>query len=318
MSNALKGSIDVHGHFSSGGGPLRVDPNSFEASLFAAPPALSWSVEDAITFMDDRGIAAQMLSNAVVLTPEQSRHDNEFAAELVQRYPQRFGHLAHVPMQDSSAALAEIKYAGDELSADGFVIATNYDGRYLGDPSFDEVFAELNSRRATVFVHPVHPAGFQHVACGRPGPVMEFTFDTARTIVDAIFAGVFEKYPDMRIILSHAGGVLPAVSGRVALAGTLPFVHHPESLTAESIRAQVSRFFYDTAIAAGPELIRPVLDVAGAEQLVFGTDYPPASVGVIDSNIETLLTTGVLSDVQIVNMRETALSLFPNLAARLA
>ncbi|WP_063062936.1 amidohydrolase family protein [Nocardia sienata] len=318
MSNALMGSIDVHGHFSSGGGPLQVDPNSFEASLFVAPPASSWSVEDALRFMDDRGIATQLLSSASVLPPEQARFDNEFAADVVQQYPQRFGLLANVPMQDSAAALAEIEYAATELSADGFVIATNYDGRYLGDSSFDAAFAELNRRRATVFVHPVHPAGFRAVACGRPGPVLEFTFDTARTIVDAIFAGVFQRYPDMRVILSHGGGALPTVAGRVASAGTMPFVRHDESVTAESIRAQIRRLYYDTAIAGGPESILPVLEVAGADQVVFGTDFPPASPGVIDSTMHALRTGGVLTDKQLAAMRDTTLSLFPALAARLA
>jgi len=96
--------------------------------------------------------------------------------------------LANIPLgdQDPEGSLREIDRAADELNADGFVLVTNYGGKYLGDPSFEPVFAALNQRQAGVFIHPVNPAGFDLVSCGRPGPLIEFPMDTARTVVDVI------------------------------------------------------------------------------------------------------------------------------------
>lgn len=86
--------------------------------------------------------------------------------------------------------------AFDQLHAHGVAVETNAHGRYLGDPLFEPVLAELDRRRAVVFVHPTSPPNRQQVALGRPRPMLEFLFDTTRTVSDCCSVG---RSSDIRI-----------------------------------------------------------------------------------------------------------------------
>ncbi len=192
--------------------------------------------------------------------------------------------------------MAEIAYAFEALRADGVILLTNYDGIYLGDAKYEPVFAELNRRRTTIFLHPSMPAGFECVSCGRPGPIIEFPFDSCRTVVDMLYAGVLERHPEIKLIMSHAGGALPTLAPRIAGIGTAYYVPHPASLTQHSVLEQLSRLYFDTAIAGTAASIAPVLELTGPDHIVFGTDYPPATEPIIEQNIAALEALECLSD----------------------
>ena len=85
--------------------------------------------------------------------------------------------------------------------------------QYLGDPAFQTVWAELNRRKAVVFIHPAKPK--IDAILGTRGPVLDYPFDTTRTAVQMVLNSVIARNPDVRIILSHAGGFLPYASHRV-------------------------------------------------------------------------------------------------------
>lgn len=313
------GFVDVHAHFVP---PIdtaqrALMERAYQAANFLALPASSWSPDDALAFMDERGIAAQLLSSPNNMTVERAKKANDYAAGLVAKWPSRFGMLANLPLSDPGAAAAEAGRAADELGADGFVLVTNYDGAYLGDMRFDPVFAELDRRGATVFLHPVMPAGFDATSCGRPGPVIEFPFDTARTVTDAIYARVFQRYPNFSMILAHAGGVLPVLAQRLATIGTLPWVPNPNGVTGADVLAQLAGLYYDTAIAGTPTSLLPLLQSTTPDHVVFGTDYPPASVPVIDANLAALREGTALAADEVAAMRPNTLRLFPTLAGRL-
>ena len=208
--------------------------------------------------MDRHDIATQMLSLPTPLSKDLARSTNEYGAAMVKQRPTRFGLLASLPMDDVEAALSEIDFAFDQLGADGVVMVTNYGGSYLGNARFEPVFAELNRRSATVFVHPTLPAGYECIACGRPGPVIEFTFDTCRTVADMLYAGILIRYNKIRFILSHAGGPLPTLAPRLSTIGTLNWVRHAPELTQESVMTQLARLYFDTAIAGTAASIGPV------------------------------------------------------------
>ena len=121
-----------------------------------------WSPESAIDFMDSQQIATGILS---VSTPsivgwahderrEMARRINEYTADLVAERPDRFGSFATLPLPDVDGALAEAEYALGTLHADGVVLMASYAGRYLGDPAFEPLWAELDRRRAVAFEHP--------------------------------------------------------------------------------------------------------------------------------------------------------------------
>ena len=100
-------------------------------------------------------------------------------------------------MDDIDASLSEIAFAFDQLGADGVVMVTNYGGNYLGNAKFEPVFAEPN-RRSAIFPPSDLPAGYECVACGRPGPVIEFTLTPAHGC-DAL-CGNPNRYNNVRFI----------------------------------------------------------------------------------------------------------------------
>jgi predicted TIM-barrel fold metal-dependent hydrolase len=274
----------------------------------------AWSPEFALDFMDRHDIATQLLSLPTPLAKQEARRINEYGATLVEQRPERFGLLASLPMDDVEAALSEIAFAFDQLGADGVAMVTNYGGNYLGNALFEPVFAELNKRSATVFLHPTIPAGYECVACGRPGPVIEFTFDTCRTVTDMLYAGVLNRYNNVKFILSHAGGPLPALAPRIATIGTLDWVRHAPELTQESVMTQLARLYFDTAIAGTAASIGPVLELTEPDHIVFGTDFPPATEPVIDQNIAALGALTCMSEVEKSAINRNAMRLFRRFA----
>jgi predicted TIM-barrel fold metal-dependent hydrolase len=276
----------------------------------------TWTPEFALDFMDRHDIATQVLSLPMTLSKDEAHSINQYGATLVKQHPKRFGLLASMPMDDVEATLSEIAFAFDQLGADGVVMVTNYGGNYLGDPRFEPAFAELNRRSATVFLHPTNPAGYECVACGRPGPVIEFTFDTCRTVADMLYAGVLNRYNNVRFIVSHAGGPLPTLAPRLGSIGTLPWVRHPPELTQESVRTQLARLYFDTAIAGTAASIGPVLELTKPDHIVFGTDFPPASEPVIDQNIAALGALTCMTEAEKSAIDQNARRLFRRFAAQ--
>ena len=310
------GWIDIHGHFTP--------PTSFQdrekswhamrEAKFMMPEPFEWTPESTLAYLDKVGIAMQMLSNV----PKQLndlRNSNEYAASLVTKYPTRFGLLAALPTDDPGAALAEIDRAVHKYSADGFAVTCNYNGVFLGDPSLDTMWAELNRQQAVVFVHP-NP--YAPASMGRPSPLIEVTFETARTVVDTLYAGTFRKFPNITFILAHCGGALPALSGRLKLLGTEPWVPNPNSITQEEMQEQLGRFYLDTA-ASAPTGIAPALYMVTPDHLVYGADCgaPCSAEATMEANRRAVLEYEGLSTSQRDAIGRNVLSLFPAAAKRL-
>ena len=147
--------------------------------------------------------------------------------------------------------------------------------------------------------------------------MIEFTFDTCRTVTDMLYAGILNRYNNVKFILAHAGGPLPTLAPRLATIGTLPWVPHPSELTDEAVRTQLARLYFDTAIAGTAASIVPVLELTGSDHIVFGTDFPPASEPVIDQNIAALSALTCMNDVEKSAISQNGRRLFRRFAAEI-
>nr|WP_221333529.1 amidohydrolase family protein [Nocardia transvalensis] len=249
-------------------------------------PTPDWSPEQAIAFMDYYGIQAQALS---VSDPgvsflsgkeaeDMARYCNTYAANLFGTHPTRFGAFAVLPMPDIPASIAEAVYALDVLHLDGVILLSAYDGVYLGDPRFEPLMAALNQRNAYVFVHPAAIPDSAKPALPLPDFLEEFTFDTTRAATMMMLTGTTQRYPDIRFQLAHAGGTLPFLSWRVGVAANTAIGRTwPQDRPKPSLldaRAQISNFFYDTALSGSPAAMSSVLAVTARTHIVFGSDWP--------------------------------------------
>src|SRR6266478_9259081 len=173
--------IDVHSH------PIL--PFGPGAPVGPGQPQPEWSVESAISYMEEHDISACVLSDpdsANHATGQEARdiarRVNETLADIVSRYPGRFGAVATLPGQDADGAVTEIVYALDTLKMDGVSTSTSINDVYLGESQFDPWFEELNRRSATFFVHPTITRAGETLLNGLNASVIEFMFDTTRMI----------------------------------------------------------------------------------------------------------------------------------------
>ena len=139
---------------------------------------------------------------------------NEYAADVVAQYPNRFGFFASLLLPDIDGSLAEAVYAFDMLKADGIVLHCAVNNTYLGDPIWNPLMEELNRRKAVIFVHPSELSGAP--AKGIPPFSADFLLDTTRAAINMAKTGFLERFPDLKIILSHGGGFVPYAAERIA------------------------------------------------------------------------------------------------------
>lgn len=147
-----------------------------------------------------------------------------------------------LPLSDVDAALEEIAYALDTLCPDGVGLY----GVYLGDPEFKPIFKELARRSASVFVHPANSPNDDGL--GFPAPMLEYPFDTTRMAVNLVLSGTLDRYPGIKLILSHGGGTLPFLAERAAAltAWTAP----PDA--PRSALEKLCSLYYDLALVSNP------------------------------------------------------------------
>jgi predicted TIM-barrel fold metal-dependent hydrolase len=301
MSNAEDKSltIDTHHH---------ILPDFFweETENANAPVGglapLRWSREASISFMDDAGIdiAVVSLSTPGVHTGNNAkaralaRRCNEFSAELIHARPDRFGGFACLPLPDVDASLEELAYAIDVLKFDGFVLFTNSNGIYLGDSLLEPVFEELERREAVVYVHPnPSPDAVAHTL-GLPDNLLDFPTDTNRAVAQMHYTNRFARTPNVKYIFSHAGGSTPYLAARFAIIDEMGFIAGGEQRGAAA--DMFHRTYWDTALSASDHVLSMLRDVAGIDQVLFGTDFPYLRRDLAVGSKQKLLQSSELND----------------------
>jgi 6-methylsalicylate decarboxylase len=289
------GLIDVHAHLL---------PDFYVEQATAAghahPDGMggwpTWSVQTHLDLMDRNGIETAMLSMSspgVHFGDDKAagllaRRVNEYTAELTRDHPGRFGNFVSLPLPDVDASLEEIAFAFDELDAVGVALLTHTHGVYLGDQRLEPVFAELDRRRAVVFLHPTSPVCWEQSALGRPRPMVEYIFDTARTVTDLVMAGVLTRHANMQVIVPHGGGAVPVLADRINEFMRL-FLPVEETPSLDAVQ-QLRGLYYDMAGTAFPRQVPALLGLVDPDRVLFGSDYcwtpPPladAHIAAIDA-----------------------------------
>jgi len=289
-------SIDVHAHcvpadlfaaLEAEGAALGIELTDDRRAVIAGGKATMPIREDLIDFdarlaaMDEAGIETQVLSSWIDLTAygldakdgeRWSRRVNEALAEEAGRRPERFLALATAPLQEPELAASELRYATEQLGMVGIEIATRVGDGDLVSAALDPLWAVAEKLGSLVLLHPVDPLPgidlkrhFLENMVGRPA---ETTIAAARLM----FAGVFDRYPELRVCLVHGGGFLPYQVGRMQRGWEAKPGVAATDLATPPMEA-VRGLYYDT-IVHNPLALRYLIDLVGADRIMLGTDYP--------------------------------------------
>ena len=199
------------------------------------------------------------------------RHVNRHVAALCDAHKQQFIGIGMVPAQDVQLAakrLGELK----SLGLRGFEMGTHINGVPLGDQRLHDLYAAAAEANLAILVHPLHPTGLDRMG-GRPelAAVAAFPLETAFAAVSLMSNGVMEKFPKLRIMLSHGGGALPWILPRLQHSRTIGppldglFAREP---------SEIARKFYFDSIVYDPAALAFLSAKVGEKAIVVGSDYP--------------------------------------------
>ncbi|MFF3374172.1 amidohydrolase family protein [Streptomyces sp. NPDC002680] len=305
--------IDVHQHLVP---PFYRDALTGAGIAEAGGRALpDWSPEAALELMDLLETDTAILS---VSTPgtgfladpteaaDLARRLNDFSAALAAQHPDRFGWFATLPMPDTETSAKEAERALTGLGADGVTLLANNNGSYLGADGQDSLWRVLDEHGAVVFVHPADlPAP---PVDGIPPFAADFLLDTTRAACLLVRNGVPRRHPNIRFVLSHAGGFLPYASHRMAVA-----IAGSTGRSPLDVLDDFRGFYFDTALSASPAALPTLLAFARPGHVLFGSDWPfaPTAAGQYFANG---LDGGVDPATLAAVNRGNAEALFPRLA----
>jgi len=220
-------------------------------------------------------------------SPELARLANDGMAEIVTRHPDRFpAFIASMPMNNVDAAVREIDRAVTDLQAAGIHIFTNVNGKALDDPEFAPIFERMAALDRPIWLHPTRTATFADYAT-EPKSKFElwwtfgWPYETSVAMARILFAGYFDRFPNLKVITHHMGGMIPYFAGRIGPGlDQLGVRTEDEDLSVYLKRLQkrpydyFKMFYADTALFGAYDPTVCGLRFFGVDHVLFASDAP--------------------------------------------
>ena len=220
------------------------------------------------------------------VSPDLARIANDEMAKLVDQHEQFVGFTAALPLNNVDATISEIQRAVDQLGANGVQMYTNYNGKPLDVPELLPVFELMAEHDLPIWVHPIRPASFpDYVTEEKSKYEIWWTFgwpyETSAMMARLVFSGMFDRFPNLKIITHHLGGMVPYFEGRVG-----PGWDQLGSRTSDEDLSVVlkqlnkrpldyfKQFYADTAVFGSISATQCGLDFFGADNVLFASDSP--------------------------------------------
>jgi predicted TIM-barrel fold metal-dependent hydrolase len=235
-------------------------------------------VQPGVQFIEDRDTAVRV-----------SREVNDWLADIVRTYPTRFAGFATLPTQAPGAAADELERTVTQLGFKGALINGQTHGRYLDDESFSVLLERAQALDVPIYVHPSEPPPAVTDAYYREYPVMVigwgWAVDTGTHVLRMICAGVFDRYPRLKIIIGHMGELLPYCLTRLNLMtlGDWLLAAQEAKATGSAPRARMQKSVHhymrqNVFVTSSGVFDQPVLECAvamlGMDNLLFSVDDP--------------------------------------------
>ena len=320
--------VDFHHHYQSPGLTKYLNSYGIRVSQYDREPLTrkEWTPAIAIEGLDKYGIDLAYTSAATYFTRMAQLHKNggsiytgeiartlaretnDYGARVCADSKGRFRLFAVLPQHDVEGSLKEIDYAINTLKAPGFYMATSVGNSYLGDKKFDPVLEELNRRRAVVATHPNEADWALDLVDGVTAATVWYGNDTTMAIMSLLNHDAPKRYPNIRWIMSHAGGTLPYMIQRVVGEPVAPKLNGTPK-PGERLYYLRNNFYFDTAQAANAAAMPALKKVVGVSQILFGTDYPWST---IDVDVEGMTDSAAFTAAELTTIyRDNALRLLP-------
>ncbi len=288
-----------------------------------------WSLEAHLAVMDKIKVAVGIASipagfyfESPAFARDLARQSNEYLASLCRDHPSRFGAFATLPLPDVEGALREAEYALDTLKLDGVVMVSNVAGHYAGAPESDGLFAELNRRSTIVYIHPGDPPDK-----GIPASILfpiDMALETVRAAMSLLYNGVFKRYPKVRFIFSHCGGITPYLAHRMVRGRTWVkgeggpdpgmLEEAPNGAGAAGAIGLLQDQYYDSMSANAANGLRTLQAFVDTSHILFGSDHAALPAMYQPLKMRELRRYRGFDDATRMDVeRRNALRLFPRL-----
>jgi aminocarboxymuconate-semialdehyde decarboxylase len=195
----------------------------------------------------------------------------------------RFAWIGSVPLVDADAAAAELERAG-ALGACGVIISSNVENTNLGELALDAFWRKAEALAMPVLIHPVLVGPAPRAAKFGLAQVAQYTFDTTLGVGSLLMSGVLDRFPRLKLVLSHGGGAFPYLAGRFDIMHRRMDRAAQGDVAAKMPSAYATQMAYDSIVHA-PKALRFLIEVAGLDNVLLGTDYsfPPADMEPLES-----------------------------------
>jgi len=238
---------------------------------------------------------------------ELCRIANDELAELVFQYPDRFAAgVATLPMNDPEAAVHEAERAIKDLRLRAVEVFTDIAGKPLDSPEFMPLYEKMAEFNRPIFIHPLGEMSTpdyegELFSKYRLWTKLRWPYATAMAVCRLVYAGIMEKFPNLKIITHHCGGLIPYLAGRLDWGddmNEMRFGQRDIDLK-ENALVYFRRFYYDTAVNGNTAALNCAREVIGISQMLFGTDMP------FDNQFGRRLIRQTIESVERMDLDET-------------
>lgn len=230
--------------------------------------------------MDATGVSMQVLSCGTELVYEDAKSPaaratayNNAVGDLVARYPDRFAAFADIAWEEPQQAADELQRAVAELGLKGVLVNGHVHGEYLDSEKFRVVWERAQALDVPVYLHPASP--LETPSCLQGYPELTswgWAFETGSHALRLIASGLFDQFPNLKVILGHMGEGIPFFLSRIVDRWSIsPSVKRLERNPADYFRRN---FYVSTSGVLSNEALQCTIDVLGADRILFAADYP--------------------------------------------
>ncbi|MFC1942695.1 amidohydrolase family protein [Chloroflexota bacterium] len=208
---------------------------------------------------------------------------NDEMAKLVEKYPERFvGAIACLPINNIEASLKEADRAIQDLRCRGVYVHSHVNGKPLDSPEFMPLYEKMSQYDLPIYIHPHRNEGFSDYTTEEESlynicRIFGWPYDTTAAMTRLVFSGIMEKYPNLKVVTHHGGGMVPYYQERIIQHYSIHELKYHKEYFKGLTKAPIDyfrKFYADTAIHGNSTALKCAHECFGPDHIIFGCDMP--------------------------------------------